>query len=256
MMGFGFGLIAMLIAYRHKPSRVLYDQVLALTDNDPSKVHEGFNGIFLIGLMHVAIGFFCAACTLKALKWGNPLLAARVAWDALAVFVVYPEPAHPLIHKVQTPWLRPLSMRLAVTALALGAAATLPFLRSDQVPDAKTEAKAAQSIPPVRSSEKQPFPVQERLPPKDVAAMDIFGSRQVEATNRYAVPSPAPVPPAPAKAKTDTDGWEKFGVAAMLIIILPPALLFLMVWFAGMTVLPAYFNYFECPASSSDGNTP
>lgn len=152
----------------------------------------------------------------------NPVPALRIAGDALAVFLTYPEATHPLAHRLRSRWLRPPAVRVGLAAVVLAAVATSAVKppESKKAEKPATTEQAAPALPPVPPP-AAPWPRNPRTTlPEDEFAGRGFGAQGPGGWNRpefggfggapFNPPSPAwnpaPVPPAdltPARPSGD-----------------------------------------------------
>ncbi len=220
----------------------------------PETAKEAVAAIFGVGLLGMPVGWAWASSALSALRFTNPLVAPRLAWDALAVFLTYPETAHPLAHRLHTPWLRPLSVRLAGAGVVLVAAATTAVTPPEK-PAAAAPGKAAvpdKVVPPAaRPAPPWPHGPQFGLPEDGFAGRgpgwggNAFGNGQFNPPPVW-LPPEVPAPEA-AAALPAGDGVGRLFLTAAVAAVLGPVFLYAMVVVLGAAALPTYFRHFEKP---------
>lgn len=226
-----------------------YHAVPPPADDSPGAAGEA--PLFLVGIVGVPFGLVWASTALNALRFPNPFLAARLARDALVVFLTYPETSHPLAHRVHTPWLRPLSVRLAGAGMVLATAASAFVMPPAQSPATVPGTKAAASGPAA------PPPDPPVVYSRDAEAAHIvgwgepgFGAGPLTPPPPVWMP-PTVQPPVPAAEVRETrsvgDRVARFCLAALAVAVMGPAFLYAMVVIVGSAVLPTYFRYFETP---------
>lgn len=242
LCGLGYGLLTVFHQNLSSPSPGLHRLLRSLTEKEPEKVPEVFAMMMLLGLYAVLFGLYKVASALHALKPANPLLGSRLAWNALVVFLTYPEAKHPLVHKFRMYWLRPVSVRMAVTGLALLTVATA-FFAAEKLPSTDQEAKSA-----AKTLQPPPQPASPQFVRAGGAeAKGIFGLSPDESYDRPFSLPPTQTPPPPADQPPSVSGVPRFALNAVALVVGPLAFLYAMIWFVGLTVLPTYFNYFEKP---------
>lgn len=247
LFGLGYGLLSVFLGNLLSPSPSLYRFLRTLHENDPKKTPETFAMMALFGLYAVLFGLFKVASVLNALRPANPLLGLRLAWDALVVFLTYPEAKHPLVHKFCTPWLRPVSVRMAATGLVLVTVATSAFQPPEKEPSPDREAKpAAKTSLPVPLPARSPF-----VGARDAEAALIVGLSPDDFSGPPFGAAPTKMPTPPASRSSSDGGVPRLMRVAAALVVVPPVFLYMMIWFVGLTVLPTYFNYFEKPREAS-----
>jgi hypothetical protein len=246
LFGLGFGIVTVCKIHLSSPSPRLSRFLLLLTEKEPEKISKLFPIFFLLGIVAIPFGLYLTASSLNALKLANPLSGLRHALDALVVFLTYPETKHPLVHKVCTPWLRPVSVRMAVTGLALVTTATAFFSQPEKLPLADPITKSVAKASPPPTSPNPPF-----VGAQDAELARILGFPLDDVRARPLEQSPKAMPPAPAEQPHSDAGVPQFVLDAVAVVVGPPVFIYLMIWFVGLTVLPIHFNYFEQPQSQS-----
>jgi hypothetical protein len=237
-IGFGFGILAVFIENISSPSPDYRRLIMWFADNQVENVREILGIVYLVGIFMLVGGFFIVASPLNAFKFADPILALRLVWSALVIFLSYPEPKNPLVHKLRMPWLRPVSVRLALTGLVLIAIATTLFQPSRPSSKDASGAAAAKAPPP---------PVMPNRGAADGDLARMFGAPQDDFFNHRFAPPPQNPQPVPRVEASPDDGASRFVAMTMAVVILPPVFVYLMIWVVGLTVLPTYFNYFEQP---------
>lgn len=246
VFGGAFGLFCAVLDNRQTPAPDFRRFVLAVSSK-PEEAKEVLAVMLLLGLVGMVFGFLKAGHSLGAMKPGNPVLALRSAWQALAVFLTYPDVKHPLVHQLRVRWLRPRAVRAALTCAALVTVATSLFPAAEGPPKPTAEGKAAP--PPAAATPQAP---RHEIPPGDLELARITGQPPElwlgpEFMPRPPAPPPPPAPPATA-AKPDGGGALGLLDQALGLVLLPPLVLAVMVFYVGLHVLPAYGGYFETPA--------
>ena len=203
----------------------------------------------LLGLAGVVFGFLKTGHSLGAMVPGNPLAAARFGWQALVVFLTYPEVKHPLVHQFRVRWLRPPAVRAALTCTALATVATALVASVGKPRQARTEEKAAATAP---ANPPPVFPPPAFLPPafpRETPPGDLeFGRFTGRPPEPWPGPGSAPPPAVPVPAETPDDtGAVGLGGWVLGLVVLPPLALAVMVFYVGCHVLPAYGGAFEAP---------
>ncbi|MBX9579594.1 MAG: hypothetical protein K2X87_04735, partial [Gemmataceae bacterium] len=151
VFGLSYGVFSSVVQYGIGPSSELHRLVPASQEEKPGNGSEFLAAVTLYALVGMPLGWYRASSAVNGLRFPNPVLAVRLAWDAVAVFLTYPEPAHPLAHRLYTRWLRPQSVRLAGTCVVLLTAATGFVATPDEkpaTPEKKAEAAARPAAPP------------------------------------------------------------------------------------------------------------
>lgn len=164
--------------------------------------------------------------------------------DALVVFLTYPNTKHPLAHRINSKWLRPLAVRLALTALVCSAA-TNAFVsstrRADVVPNSEKETVAE---PLGRAMPDAHLHAGEKLPQ--------FGGWHAGFGNGPAsFPTPDGQPRTTSTETTDGNAEtmaERFVSSAAILVLFPPALIYALVFTLGAIALPHYYHRYEAPA--------
>ncbi len=209
-----------------------------------------------LGLLIAPAALVMVSSALNSLRPPRPDLAFRLAWDALVVFLTYPDTAHPLAHWIHTPWLRPLSVRLAAAVTVLVAMATTFTVReaSPMPAEPQKPAPAAAPAAPQLPWTPRPQPAPRFIPEGDREAARIEG-RNIDDL----MPRPFEAPTSPASAAPATPGGTApetpptssqvphFVFTAIAAVLLPPVFLYAMVWLVGAAALPNYFHHFETP---------
>jgi hypothetical protein len=228
-VGFGYAIFTVLLSNIPAPSPELCRLLVRLANDQPEDARAIFATLFLTGLSIMAVGFYIFASRLNAFRFEDPRLAPRVALNAIVVFLAYGDPKNPLVHRLRIPWLRPLSVRLAITGVVLTAIATTAFQPAWQAPKKRSESNL------------------KKLPPTVLVGDDFF-NHQLEAIPPFVAP-----PPVPEETSTE-NGIGPWLVTAVSVLLVPPTFVYLMVWMVGFTVLPTYFNYFERPEVSNNAS--
>lgn len=211
---------------------------------------EALAAVFGVGLVGMPCGWVWASSALNGLRLMNPLVAPRVAWDALAVFLTYPEAAHPLAHRISTPWLRPLSVRLGGAGVVLAAVATASTTPPES-PKAAPETAAAPAARPAAPPPQRPRAV---IPEDDGVGPgwggNPFGNSPFDRTPPGWGQPPEP-PAVIPESRPLGDGVPRFVRSTLVAAVAGPVLLYTLVVVLGAAVLPTYFHYFESPQSSA-----
>ena len=223
-----------------------------LAGHDPERAGDVVGMWLLAGLVGMVVGFVLVGSHLSGLRPANPLLALRVAGRAVVVFLTYPDPRHPLSHRLRLPWLRPVSVRVALTGLVLLTAATAILAPAERPKPA--EPPAPWPEPPAYAPAPFPPPPGYRpIPQGDLDLARVSGQSPevwfgAEFRSRPAVPPPPP-PASAGETKVETAEANRPGplAVAVALVVGPPVLLFQMVWLVGLTVLPTYNRHFETP---------
>lgn len=247
VFGLSYGVFSSAAQYGIGPSSELQRLVPASQDEKPGAGSEFLAAVTLYALVGMPFGWYRASSAVNGLRFPNPVLALRLAWDAVAVFLTYPEPAHPLAHRLHTPWLRPQSVRIAGTCVVLLTAATGFVTTPDgkpAAPEKKPEATTRPAAPP---------PTPPRAGSRDAEAESIvgwgdpgFGHGPFNPPPVWLPPVPSPVPAAEPKESPPLGaGVPQFVLAALAVGISGPLFLYFMVWFVGLSALPAYYGHFE-----------
>lgn len=238
------------VQYGIGPSSELHRLVPASPDEKPGAGSEFLAALTLYALVGMPFGWYRASSAVNGLRFPNPVLALRLAWDAVAVFLTYPESAHPLAHRMHTPWLRPQSVRLAGTCVVLLTAAT-GFVTTPGEKPAAPEKKAEAATRPATPPPAPPF-----VGARDAEAERIVGWGDPGFGHgpfnppppAWLPPVPSPVPAAEPKESPPLGaGASRFALAALAVGISGPLFLYFMVWLVGLSVLPAYYGHFEQP---------
>ncbi|MBA4067815.1 MAG: hypothetical protein C0501_29775 [Isosphaera sp.] len=251
VFGLSYGVFSSVVQYGIGPSSELRGLFPASPNDKPGTGSEFLAVIALYALVGMPFGWYRASSAVNGLRFPNPVLAVRLAWDAVAVFLTYPEPAHPLAHRLHTRWLRPQSVRLAGTCVVLLTAATGFVTNPDKPKPAGPESKSASVNPPA----PQPPAAPRYVPQGDRDAARIEG-RSLDGLDHTPF-TPPPVllpPPVPSQVPADApesrpleDGVTRFILAATATAVAGPLFLFFMVWLVGLSALPAYYGHFEQP---------
>lgn len=237
LMSLGFTIVGVFVGITFMPSPELCRLVARMADQEKENPNELLQGFFLFGVYALAIGFYLVGSSLHALKWADPSVAMRRVWNALFIFLTYPDAAHPLVHKCRIPWLRPVSVRLAISGIVLITIATGAFLPTDAPsPKNQSEKPVAKALPPSPTPPLFGF--------HDAEAERILNSRR----DGWPQPRVEPAVPAAPNATVESNGLPmRLAVMIVSAVIGPPILIWVTVWLVGLTVLPTYFNYFETP---------
>jgi hypothetical protein len=194
-------------------------------------------------------GFCVTSSSLNALRLTDPSAGFRLAWDAIRVFLTYPEVTHPLAHRLRLSWLRPVPVRLALAGVALVTVATVVIAPREKPKPAAREPKPSAgaesvarppSLPPFGFPGDDAF-VRGGAPPFADFGGDPFAPRV------FSPHQPALTQPAEPSDHTAGAGIAEFVFAVISAAVVPPLLTYVMVWLLGLTVLPTYFDYFERP---------
>ena len=244
VFGAGLGVLAVFGSNVRSPSPDFVRFVHTIAGG-PERVKDVLGLMPLFGLFGVVFGFLKSGHSLGVMIPGNPLAAARFGWQALVVFLTYPEVEHPLVHQLRVRWLRPPAVRAALTCAALASVATALVAPADKPREVQVEKAAASSpaVPPPA------FP--REIPPGDLELARITGQPPElwlgpQFAPLPAVPAPAAAAPAQA-AKPDDAGAVGLGGWVLGLVVLPPLALAVMVFYIGLHVLPAYGGFFETP---------
>lgn len=249
LFGLSYGLVTTLPPHAAEWHRVLPPPA----EGNNEEGAERLATLMAVGLIGLPCGWVLVSVALNAFRFPNPVLALRVAWDALAVFLTYPETAHPLAHRLHTPWLRPLSVRLAGAGVVLVTAATAFVTPPAKSPAAATESKPAATTGPA-SPPPGPWHESRPLPQGDIdlariegRSLDGFGHSPFNPPPPAWLPPavPSPVPPAAPESRPLGDGVGRFLLAALVVTVGGPVFLYVMVLVLGAAALPTYFNHFE-----------
>ena len=244
VFGAGLGLLAVFGSNVRSPSPDFVRFVHTIARGQ-EQVKDVLGVMPLLGLFGVVLGFLKAGHSLGTMVPGNPLAAARFGWQALVVFLTYPEVEHPLVHQLRVRWLRPPAVRAALTCAALASVATALVAPADKPRDVQAEKAPASSpaVPPPPA-----FP--REIPPGDLELARITGQPPELWLGPQLAPLPAVPAPvvAPAQAtKPDDAGAVGLGGWGFGLVVLPPLALAVMVFYVGLHVLPAYGGFFETP---------
>jgi hypothetical protein len=249
VFGLSYGVFTVVFVNVRSPSTEFRRLIMSLAEQDVEKIRDMLGSFLALGLMGMLSGFFITATSLSGLRPANPLLTLRLAGQALVVFLSYPETKHPLVHRFRFAWLRPLSVRLALTGLVLVTAATATYAPTEKPRREPAAEPKSEAYPP-------PFAPPPPLAPPFIPQGDLDLARASgQPPELWLGPQLAP-PPALPKAAAETPkatakpaDEESPGLLALVIglVIGPPVLLYSMICFVGLTVLPTYFNYFEKP---------
>ncbi len=245
--GLCYGLVATIAEYGVGPTSELHRMLPPPQPGEPGSPAEFLATVALFGLVGLPFAWFGVSSALNALRAPNPVLALRVAWDAIVVFLTYPGPGHPLAHRLHTPWLRPQSVRLAATCVVLLTAATTFIAPAVESPKADPEKKVPATTP------AYPPPAPQYVPPADPWLARTERGTRDDFADAITGPSPAlpyaPPPTEPPASEPRSVGTRvtAFAAAAVTAAVGPPAFVLLMIWFVGLSVLPTYFSYFEKP---------
>jgi hypothetical protein len=216
-LGLGRGLIVIGIFYTVFPSPQLDRLLLSFTPEAPNEMPAVLGCWVGIGLLAMMAGFSLINGSLNAPLGSLTLTDFRagfqLSWNALRLFLTYPEVGHPLAHRMRLRWLRPVSVRLALTGLVLATAAT-PIL----APGEKASASGAELTPTISAAETLP-----------------------------------PAPPTAVDTRTVATDIAVFVLTALNLVITPLLIVYGTVWLVGLTVLPTYFNRFEKPQVAGAG---
>lgn len=244
LFGLSLGLVFDVLIHGFGPTSALHRVYPPEATADPEGTATLLNILSLSGFLGLLAGLFWGNAAMNAQRAPKPWLALRLAWDAITIFLTYPNTNHPLAHRLHFAWLRPQPVRLTLTAVTLLTIVTLAFPPAEQTP-------AAEKIP----SESQPasYPTPSRI--YRAQDEDAPYSRSPEARERRARETTAPVwtalPPASSPAAAPSRPNVLAYAHALLVgAIGCPVILLLMVGFFGSSVLPVYFAHFEQPAAS------
>ena len=246
LAGVCYGLVSDALFHGVGPASGLYRLYPPSATRDPAATAELLNVITLMSFPGLPFGLVWASATLKAGRLPNPLLALRLAWDALTVFLTYPNTAHPLAHRLHFAWLRPPVVRLTLTGVVLLTAATAIVTPPKTPQAAATETKATAPAAPTQPPQFGPgwdadAPFRRSLDP---AAR--WGG-PMDAPPPWLPPAAAPEPKAPSPTASGP-GVLAYAQAALVAAVAGPLFLVLMVGFVGASVLPVYYRHFEQPA--------
>jgi hypothetical protein len=247
VFGLSYGVLTVVFANARSPSPEFRRLALSLAEQDFDKVRDMLGSVLALGLMGMLGGFFITSTSLSGFRPTNPLPALPLAGRALVVFLTYPETSHPLVHRFRIPWLRPQSVRLALTGLVLVTAATAtyaPVEKPRQEPAA--EPKTPVYSPPFPS----PPPAAPYIPPGDLELARITGQPpELWLGPQVAPPAAPPTAAETPKATAKPAEAETPGLLALVVglVVGPPLVIYSMICLLGLTVLPTYFNYFEKP---------
>lgn len=154
-VGLGRGLVVFGLFYTVFPS----PQMSGVLRYFPSAARDGEAAVLgcwaAVGLLVLMAGYSLVNGSLSA-PFGSLTAAGaragfRLSWDALRVFLTYPEAGHPLTHRLRLRWLRPVAVRHALTGLVLATVATTILTPSEKptLPEAvSTPAMSAATVPP------------------------------------------------------------------------------------------------------------
>lgn len=249
LTGICYGLVTDAVTHGVGPASGLHGLFPPAATDDPAATAELLDAISLASFLGLPLGFVWTSAALNAGRLPNPPLALRLAWDALAVFLTYPDTAHPLAHRLHFRWLRPQVVRLTLTGVALLTVATAAVTPASG-PLPATTGVTATSPPPSPSPPQfapewnQDAPFQRSLDP---AARWGAGDAQ-----------PPWMPPASAVAPKEAPASSGPGVlayaqAALTAAVLGPVFFFAMVALVGASVLPVYYRHFERPKPPANG---
>lgn len=247
IFGGGFGLLSIVAGNVPSPQPD-FVRSIAAWGGEPGRVVEVLALVFWVGLAGLVFGFLKTGHALGAMKPGDPVAAARFAWQAIVVFLTYPDVKHPLVHQLRFRWLRPPAVRVSVTCAALLTVATAV----DAQPEKPT--RASREERPVVPSVPAPPPAapgpREILPGDCELARASGQPPEVWLGPEVRVPSATPPASRPAAApakKPDAAGAADLVDRVLGLVVVPPIVLALMVFLVGLHVLPTYGGYFEQP---------
>jgi hypothetical protein len=244
VFGLGFGLSCAVCDNARTPAPDFARVVLAISGG-LEQAKAVLEVMLLFGLIGMGLGFLKAGYSLGATRPGNPLLALRFTWQALVVFLTYPETTHPLVHRFRVKWVRPPAVRASLTCAALITVATALF-----APEAKPreEPKEQPSSPPPAPFLSRPAAPRE-IPPGDLEFARISGQPpELWLGPEYAPsrpPAPAAAPASAVVPKTHEAGSRSFLDRLVGLVVAPPLCLALIVFLVGLHVLPTYGGFFE-----------
>jgi hypothetical protein len=243
LFGACLGALALIAREGLSPTEGLGRLLLPLAGGDPKGLAELLGSVFLFALVAGTVVFIQTTSALNGRGLPRPFLACRVAWDAVVLFVTYPDVKHPLAHRLRTPWLRPVSVRLALSGAVLLTVATALFVPAEKRPGRAPDAPAAApAAPPER------WRYEGAHDPEVARALGMQPGAY--ASEEFVPPqsSAAGEPPAPGQPPGSADSTlARYVTAAAAAALGPPAVLFLVVCLLGLVVLPTYFDYFEKP---------
>lgn len=248
LTGVCYALVTAAVTRGVGPGSDLYRLFPPSATDDPAATAELLDTITLLSLPGLLFGLVWASAALNAGRMPNPPLALRLAWDAVSVFLTYPDTAHPLAHRLHFRWLRPQAVRLTLAGVALLTVATAVVTPKTSAKAAATEAKAA---PSPASPWAAPPPPQFN-PGWD---QDAPFRRSLDPAARWgAGDAPPPwLPPAPPAAEpkaapaSSGPGVIAYAQAALAAAVFGPVFFLMMVAFVGASVLPVYYRHFERP---------
>lgn len=254
--GLCYGLFTTITQFGIGPTSELHRMLPPPQPGETASPSEFLATVALFSLVGLPFAWVGVSSALNALRAPNPVLALRVAWDAIVVFLTYPGASHPLAHRLHTPWLRPQSVRLAATCVVLLTSATTFIAPAVESPKADPEKK----VPATQPAYQPPAP--QYLPPADPWLARTERGTRDDFADAITGPSPVPFGPTPAmpygppptatappasESRPIATRVTDFAAAAVVAAVGPPAFVLLMVWFVGLAVLPTYFSYFEKP---------
>jgi hypothetical protein len=239
--GFSYGLFVVLVIW--PPQRAPW--------TDPSALSGGLlDGTAVVRLWCVvffSLGLFGMNATLGSLRLPRQKgVSYRLPWDALVVFLTYPNTTHPLSYRIGAKWLRPLGVRLALTGLVLSTSTTA-LLVSVRKPDGAAHSPKAVAVAPPAHGVSYPRPLSapDRLSPYERWHSDRDSVPAVSAAN----PGPERVQP-PAEVESGSSSAGAFVVCVLILLLFPPSLVYAMVFTLGMLALPRYHHRYEALPSS------
>jgi hypothetical protein len=239
--GFSYGLFLVLVIW--PPKRQPWTDPTVLSGG----LLDGTSVVRIWCVVFFCLGLFAMNATLGSCRLVNGRgVSWRLPWDALVVFLTYPNTSHPLAHRLGAKWLRPLGVRLALTGFVLSTSTTA-LLVSLRKPDGATPSpKAATVAPPVRTVSYS----------RPIHAPDSLSPYEGWNTKSESVPEVAPATygserdDSPAAVDPDSSSASAYVVCVLILLLFSPALVYAMVFTLGMLALPHYYHRYEAPPAS------
>ena len=244
LFGLAAGLFSAVLENIQSPTSEFCRFVFVLAEKDTEKVRDVIGVMVLLSIVGMFFGLILTGSSLSGLRPGNPFLSLRLAGQAIALFLTYPETTHPLIHRLHIPWLRPVSVRMALTGLILITVATATYAPVERPREERAKEESDRPLPPPMTTPPTPrfaLPEDEKIGRANGLQQDLWPAPVFP-------PVPEPVKPEPLVTPSIEARGGKLLSLLFGLVFGPPLFLFVMVWFVGITVLPTYFRYFESAA--------
>lgn len=242
--GFSYGLFVVLIIWQ--PQGPPWTDPTLLS----GRLLNGITVVRIWCVVFFCIGLFGMNTSLDSLRLAKrTALTWRLAWDAVVVFLTYPNTSHPLAHQIRAKWLRPVGVRLVLSGFVLSTSTTALLVSARKPTDSAPAPKVAVVAPPVSGmtypmTHSRPIHAMDDLTPIKRWKADSDDAPFAAPANHAPTPS---VPP--AAAEPDSFSAEVFVACAVILVLFSPALIYAMVFTLGMLALPHYYQRYEVPAS-------